>query len=353
MPTAEVTTLPVPIRTPGCPKHMVYGPCGGVRDDLSCEMTPVPCPFAQLAEPIRFARETRVGTADVPSVAVDRSTLIEAARTRAVVLTDLSVVPFDRSSIAAVLSALAGTCDAVLVGEHQDRPDYPPTLMAQLITAAGHRPWITLTCRDRNRLVLEQEIAGLAQSDVDGVLCVTGDGRAPGIRPGVTQVFDLDGTRLTSIASSAGLDVAVPESPSAPPTTLRPGHLLQKQRAGARLAVLNHVRDARALDRFVRAARDIGVTIPLIASVAIYTDERSARVLQRFPGLDLDADRVEAVLAAADPYRAGIDAALAEAAELLAVDGIAGVNISGLASAQGELAAADVKAEVGSRIVTS
>ena len=31
-----------------CPKRMHYGPCGGVRDDGSCEMRPHPCPFATL-----------------------------------------------------------------------------------------------------------------------------------------------------------------------------------------------------------------------------------------------------------------------------------------------------------------
>ena len=78
---------------------------------------------------------------------------------------------------------LGGSCDAVLVGEHQDQPDFPPTLMAQMLVHNGAQPWLTLTCRDRNRIVLEQELAGLALAGADGVLCVTGDGRAPGIRP--------------------------------------------------------------------------------------------------------------------------------------------------------------------------
>ena len=28
-----------------CPKHMVYGPCGGVRPDLRCELDDRRCPF--------------------------------------------------------------------------------------------------------------------------------------------------------------------------------------------------------------------------------------------------------------------------------------------------------------------
>ena len=43
---------------------------------------------------------------------------------------------------------------------------------------AGVRPWITLACRDRNRIILEQELHGLRHLGVDAVLCVTGT-RAP------------------------------------------------------------------------------------------------------------------------------------------------------------------------------
>src|ERR1039457_3104034 len=92
-------------------------------------------------------------------------------------------------------------------GEHQDRPDFPPTLHASLLLQAGVRPWLTLPCRDRNRIGLEQELAGLRHLGVDAVLCVTGDARAYDIRPDVTQVFDLDGTRL---AAQAGVTIPRP-----------------------------------------------------------------------------------------------------------------------------------------------
>ena len=38
--------------TPGCPKRMVFGPCGGVRADGGCEMIAIPCVFAGLPEPV-------------------------------------------------------------------------------------------------------------------------------------------------------------------------------------------------------------------------------------------------------------------------------------------------------------
>jgi hypothetical protein len=319
---------------------MHYGPCGGVRADLTCEMAPVPCPFATDRTAVRW---------DGPAAPAAAEHAVTGAAGRPLVLTDFTVRPFDPAGIKAVAGALAGSCDGVLVGEHHNRPDFPPTLMATLVREAGGAPWITLTCRDRNRVVLEQELAGLAFAGAAGVLCVTGDGRSQGVRPDVTQVFDIDSTRLTWLAAATGLPVAVAESPDAPPRELRPHRLREKQRAGANLVLLNHVGSARRLAEFAAAAGAAGATLPMVAGVAVYTDERSAAVL-RLPGLHLDGDHVAAVLNAADPVAAGIAAAVAEARALLAVDGVVGVNLSGRASDRGELFAAEVKAEVGRQI---
>jgi methylenetetrahydrofolate reductase (NADPH) len=278
------------------------------------------------------------------------SRLLGAAARGPVVVTDLTVPAFDRDGVDRLTRVLRESCDALLVGEHQNRPDFPPTLMSALIEQAGGVPWVTLTCRDRNRLVLEQELAGLREAGADGVLCVTGDGRAQGVRPDVTQVFDVDGTQLAAMAHEMGHTVGVPESPDAAPTELRPGRLVQKQRAGAHLAILNHVGHHADVARFVAAARAQGLRIPVIASVAVFTDEVSAHVLQNFPGLHVDPEQVEAVLGAADPRTAGIEAAVAEARRLLAIGGVSGVNLSGLASGQGETTGAHVKAEIGLRL---
>jgi hypothetical protein len=59
---------------------------------------------------------------------------------------------------------------------------------------------------------------------------------------------------------------------------------------------------------------------------------------------------VRRVLDAPDPVAAGIAAAAREARALLAIPGIAGVNISGAASARGYEFAAQVKAELAARI---
>jgi 5,10-methylenetetrahydrofolate reductase len=321
---------------------MVFGPCGGVRADGGCEVDGHRCVFLD-APPVTWTDAPQPPAPPRPGSLLDRDG-------RPAVLADLSVLPFDGGSLRRVVGVLGPASDGLLVGEHANRPDLPPTLFAAEVLAAGGRPWTTLACRDRNRVVLEQEVAGLAAVGVDGVLCVTGDARSPAARPGATQVFDLDGTRLAALAAAVGLPVAVPESPQAPPVSLRPARVAQKQRAGAAVCVLNHAGSPDVVATFVAAARAVGCTLPFVAGVAVYTDERSARVLQRFPGLHLDDALVERVLAAPDPYEAGIAAAVEEAAALLAVPGVVGVNLSGLGSGRGEDDGAAVKAEVARRV---
>jgi len=331
-------------RAPGCPKRMVYGPCGGVRADGECEMVPAPCVFDGLIEPQSFLDGPVPRGLDRPS---EQSAPMPVVP---MVLTDLSVPPADAATLRSTVRLLAPSCDAVLVGDHQDRPDFPPSTLARLIADAGAVPWVTLACRDRNRITLEQELHALALDRLATVLCVTGDGRAYDVRADVTQAFDLDGTRLAALAGSFGLPVAVAETPTARPVALRPRRLVHKQQVGAHLGVLNHVSATAQLVEFLRAAHEAGLVMPVIASVVVFTDQQSAAALAALPGLDIAPERQDAVLSAHDPVEAGIAAAVDEALQLLRVRGVAGVNLSGLASARSVHAAAEIQAEVGRRI---
>ena len=321
-----------PAAADSCPKHMVMGPCGGVRADGRCEVVPQPCAFE-----VPAVWDDPVPPVPLPAAAVP------------LILADFSSEPYSVPMLRSVAAALAPSCDAVLVGEHQNRPDFPPALHASLLLEAGVRPWMTLACRDRNRIVLEQELQGLRQLGVDAVLCVTGDARGYDVRPDVTQVFDLDGPRLAALAASVGMPAAVPETPAAPPRPLRAFRLAQKQRAGAAAAVLNHAAVA-TVTGFMAAAAQAGVTIPVIAGVAVFTDGPSAAVLSGLPGLELAPAAVRRVLGHPDPVAAGITAAAREAQALLAIPGVVGVNLSGLASARGYEFAARIKAELAQQI---
>lgn len=335
--------------TEGCPKHMVFGPCGGVRDGGGCELdAAITCPWTDARDPapVRPWPGPAVGTRQ----ATAPGGLLPRSREAPVVLTDLSVPSFDLDALTTAAQIVGPVSDAVLSGDIHHRPTFPPTFMAAQLRAVGAHPWMTLTCRDRNRVVLEQELAGLAALGVEGALCVTGDIRGPDVRPGVTQVFDLDATRLTHLAATSGLAATVAITPSAPPREARVRVLVEKQRAGASLAVSNHVADPVELDGFLRDARRRGADLPVLGAVAVFTDEAAADSLLAFPGLAMDPVRVAAVLDSPDPVAAGIDAAVEEAEALLAVPGVVGVNLSGRASSAGHVEAAEVQAEIARRV---
>jgi methylenetetrahydrofolate reductase (NADPH) len=330
-------------RVDECPKRMVYGPCGGVRADGQCEMTPAPCPFVSRS----VVRWSGPVAARRPESVRERLGRRDGGP---VIVTDLRVRPYDRGSIQEVTARLSAGSDAVLIGEHHDRPDFPPTLMAALVVEAGGRPWVTLTCRDRNRVVLESELEGLAAIGTAAVHCVTGDGRTASVRPDATQVFDLDSTRLAALAAQLGLLVSVAATPVAPPQDLRPRRLGEKVRAGARACFVNHAGGTEGVGRFVGAVRDAGIEVDVIPCVAVFTDAESVRVLERFPGLVLDPAATRAVLEAADGREAGIEAAVGEAGRMLAIEGVVGVNLSGAATSGSEHDSATIMAEVADRL---
>ena len=116
----------------------------------------------------------------------------------------------------------------MLVGEHQNKPDFPPTLMGSLLLDAGATPWITLSCRDRNRVVLEQELRGLRFIGAKTVFCVTGDGRGYDVR--ARRHANLRPRRSTAgrVGRILGMVAAVPETPTAPPTHIRAARLVRK-----------------------------------------------------------------------------------------------------------------------------
>jgi methylenetetrahydrofolate reductase (NADPH) len=267
-----------------------------------------------------------------------------------IIVTDMRVRPFDRRSALDVAARLAPNADAVLIGEHHSHPDFPPSMMAALVHEAGGTAWVTLTCRDRNRVLLESELAALAELGAAGVHCVTGDSRAASVRVDATQVFDLDSTRLAALAASIGLCPSVAATPVAPPVELRGARLLEKQRAGAAVCFVNHAGGSAGVRRFVESARASGVTIPFVPCVAVITDIESVMALERFPGLVIDPRVRATVLGAGDGRAAGIEAAVAEARRMLAIDGVVGVNLSGSATAGPETESASIMDEVAMRI---
>jgi methylenetetrahydrofolate reductase (NADPH) len=307
------------IRGRVCPKHMVYGPCGGVTTAGGCEVDArLPCPFVTAL--------TVSWQGGQPALS-GRQPFRDVLATRQVVIADLPTAPLDRTALLRSADLLAGSVDAVLIGDHPGaRVQFPPSYRAHLLRDRGVAVWAGLNCRDRNRVALEGELAALADADVAAVHCVTGDHTALGHRPDAAPVFDLDSTRLAARARAAGLLVSVAESPAGPPAERRAERLAEKVRAGAQVCLVNHAGGAAPVAAFVAAGPDI----PYLACVPVVLGPEQARMLATFPGLVLPPRFLASILDAPDPAIAGIDAAVRLAEELLAVPGVRGVDLGAL-----------------------
>lgn len=327
----------------GCPKHMDYGPCGGVEFDGTCEIGDFACVF--LPEPtVRWS-----GAAPVPARATAGATAMrELLATRPIVVADFPARAVDARSISDCAELLTGAVDAVLAGDAGSaRVQFPPAYRARLIMDAGLSVWLGLNCRDRNRVAIEGELAALAHAGVAGVHCVTGDHTQTGERPDAAPVFDLDSTEVASLAHAAGHLVSVAEAPATPPVDRRPARLLEKQRAGADICFVNHCGGAEPVAEFIAAARALGVTLGFIPCIPVVVDRDSAELLASFTTLVLPPGYLEGILAASDVRAAGIEAAVALGRQLLEIDGVVGVNLSGGSGPDRALEFAGALAEVG------
>ncbi|WP_214403821.1 methylenetetrahydrofolate reductase [Pseudonocardia lacus] len=344
LPTPRPTPPPIALPTglPACPKHMTYGPCGGVGAGGACEVGTMRCVFLD-GPVVAWSGGPGAGEVDAPG----RELLAIAAR-RPLVLSGMPAAPLSAESIVECSAPLRGAVDAVLAGDAAtSRVQFPPAYRAALIRAQGLRVWAGLNCRDRNRVALEAEIAALAHAGAAAVHCVTGDHTLSGLRPEAMPVFDLEGTELVPLARSAGLLVSVAESPNAPPVAHRAARLAEKARAGAHLAMLQYCGEAADVAAFATAVRDAGAHVPLIPGVPVVVDRPGAELLASFAGAALLAGFVERVLTAADPYAAGVEVALAYARELVDVEGVAGVLLGGGAAPGSEPLLATAFAEIG------
>jgi methylenetetrahydrofolate reductase (NADPH) len=311
-----------------CPKEMTYGPCGGVDFDGTCELGDHPCTFLP-RDLVEWSGRP------APAASVEHPIRALAAQ-RSVVLADLPVTSLSADDLRATAGALAGRVDAVLFGDTGSaRVQLPPSYRARLVTEQGLRPWAGVNCRDRNRVALEGELAALADVGA-AVHCVTGDHPAIGHRPDAKPVFDVDSTGLVALARDAGLFASVAENPVAVPVDRRPPRLVEKVRAGASACIVNHPGHPDVVQAFIDGARALGAIDTLfLVCVPVVFSAGSLAGIRSFTALALPDGFLAAIEAAPDPFLEGVRRAVAFAHAVLAVPGVAGVDLS-LAPSPGE-----------------
>ncbi|MFZ2964600.1 MAG: methylenetetrahydrofolate reductase C-terminal domain-containing protein [Rhodoglobus sp.] len=339
--------------TAACPKHMEYGPCGGVEFDGTCEVADFRCVFLD-APTVRWhglASNDAPGTSDpVPAapVSAGATAMRELMAIRSIVVADFPARALDAASIAECGGILAGSVDAVLAGDAgAARVQFPPAYRASLIQATGLAVWTGFNCRDRNRVAMEGELAALAHVGVAGVHCVTGDHTRTGQRPDATPVFDLDSTEAASLARANGHLVSVAEAPATPPVQRRPERLLEKMHAGAEVCFVNHAGGVVPVAEFIARAQDLGAELAYLPCLPVVVDRESAGLLRTFTTLVLPPLYLDRILDAADPFEEGVAAAIELGREFLAIEGVRGLNLSGGAGPGREAWFAEALARIG------
>jgi 5,10-methylenetetrahydrofolate reductase len=363
-----------------CPKQMLHGPCAGVGDDHGCEVPSVgSCSFLEALDawpypspertrtPLRDAVRHAVpaglpASADPAAAPVEQGRVPAAARAaesfravaarRPMVVADLPAAPLSADALRASADVLAPAADACLLGDHGGaRVQFPPSYRARLLTERGVAVWAGVTCRDRNRVALEGEIAACVDAGVTAVHCVTGDHPALGHRADASAVFDLDCIGVADLARGRGPLVSAAHAPAAPPRQHRLSRLLAKIDAGVEVVFVDHCGGPDQVGDAAAELRDAGFGGLVLACVPVVTSATTAAVVASFAAGRLPVGYLERVLDAADPREAGVRAGADLAERMLALPGIDGVNLSGGAEPGHELAAAHAAADISRRVL--
>jgi methylenetetrahydrofolate reductase (NADPH) len=220
-----------------------------------------------------------------------------------------------------------------------------PLAVAIALKQLGMEPVMQLTCRDRNRLALEAEIAGAALHGIENICCLTGDDVTAGDEPEARRVFDLDSIQLLALGramtggtylSGRKLDPApklflgAVENPGAPPYDYRVDRALKKVAAGARFLQLQVSFEPERLSAFMREAAEKGLAgrCALIPSICLVRSPSALRYMnERVPGIVVPAETIERCERAANPEAECFDVACGLAEHARSLPGVAGLHL--------------------------
>jgi methylenetetrahydrofolate reductase (NADPH) len=220
-----------------------------------------------------------------------------------------------------------------------------PLAVAIALVQLGMEPIMQLTCRDRNRLALEADLAGAALHGVENVLCLTGDDVTAGDEPEARRVFDLDSVQLLALGAAMArgrylsgrridpppkLFLGAVENSGAPPYDYRVDRGLKKVRAGARFLQLQVSFRPEQLEAFLVEAAEKGLSeqCALLPSICLTRSPAALRYIdEHVPGIEVPQELIERCERAADPEAECFEVAVELAQHARSLPGVAGLHL--------------------------
>ena len=220
-----------------------------------------------------------------------------------------------------------------------------PLAVAIALKQLDMEPVMQLTCRDRNRIALEAEIAGAALHGIENICCLTGDDVTAGDEPEARRVFDLDSIQLLALGDALAhgtylsgrmidpapkLFLGAVENPGAPPYDHRVDRALKKVRAGARFLQLQVSFEPERLGAFMHeaVAKGLAEQGALIPSICLVRSATALRYMEEnVPGITVPQATIERCERAADPEQECFDVACELAEHARSLPGVAGLHL--------------------------
>lgn len=361
-----------------CPKTMTNGPCGGVALDGGCEVKPTEqCVWLDAsrsgAVDLLLTRNgipdwsqeggwssaftarptsTASATADRDERPIRSGGSFEGLLRDGRFVVTAEINPPDSADASQILNRIAplvGVVDAVHISDNSlASPHMCGLALASMIERAGLETILHMTCRDRNRLMLQADMLGAAALGIKNILCITGDHPSIGDHPQAKAVFDIDSVSMlemfrnardtASLHSGRSLESA-PKiflggggEPSAPPFDLRPERLAKKVAAGADFIVTQVVYDMDLFDAWMARVRDLGLDkkVYILVSVGALGGPAMARGMNaNTPGVVVPESVIHRLEASPEGKRRdeGLQICIEQIQRLRETPGVSGVDI--------------------------
>ena len=220
-----------------------------------------------------------------------------------------------------------------------------PLAVAIALKQLGMEPVMQLTCRDRNRLALQADIAGAALHGIENLCCLTGDDVTAGDEPEARRVFDLDSIQLIGVAEgmrrgeylsgkkidpAPQLFIGAVENPGAPPYDYRVDRAFKKVRAGARFLQLQVSFEPERLAAFMHEAhaKRLPERCHLLPSICLVRTPSALRYMnEHVPGIVIPEETIERCERAPDQEAECFEVACELADHARSLPGVAGLHL--------------------------